>query len=190
MCNVTGQFLDRIHPFFRTRGSIFGVKISTDLFPPNNSGHCSMLAPATSPRPWLGPSRPTCLAARQTRPVRLAPSVARRSYGRADLVSLSVASTVGSGVFSLAGRVASQEAGPAVVLSLGIGALGCVLSATAYAELSSRVVAAGPEPTFLFFFTYFYLLCIYLLLCTFLLHKEQDEQALICCLGGLHVEPN
>ena len=30
-----------------------------------------------------------------------------------------------------------------VVLSLGIGALGCLLSATAYAELSSRVVAAG-----------------------------------------------
>ena len=54
-----------------------------------------------------------------------------------------MASTVGSGVFSLAGRVASQEAGPAAVLSLGIGALGCALSATAYAELSSRVVAAG-----------------------------------------------
>ncbi|CAE7319971.1 mtrA [Symbiodinium sp. CCMP2592] len=66
-----------------------------------------------------------------------------QSYGLVDLVALSVASTVGSGVFSLAGRVASQEAGPAVVLSLGIGALGCLLSATAYAELSSRVVAAG-----------------------------------------------
>lgn len=100
-----------------------------------------MLAPAT-PRPWLGPSHPTPALRRS---VRLRPLVARRSYGLADLVSLSVASTVGSGVFSLAGRVASQEAGPAVVLSLGIGALGCVLSATAYAELSSRVVAAGPE---------------------------------------------
>ena len=43
----------------------------------------------------------------------------------------------------MAGRVASQEAGPAVVLSLGIGVLLCGLSATAYAELSSRVVAAG-----------------------------------------------
>ena len=68
----------------------------------------------------------------------------RHSYGLTDLVALSVASTVGSGVFSLAGRVACQEAGPAVVLSLGIGALLCGLSATAYAELSSRVVAAGP----------------------------------------------
>ena len=67
----------------------------------------------------------------------------RHSYGLTDLVALSVASTVGSGVFSLAGRVASQEAGPAVVLSLGIGVLLCGLSATAYAELSSRVVAAG-----------------------------------------------
>ena len=66
------------------------------------------------------------------------------NYDLVDLVSLSVASTVGSGVFSLAGRVANQEAGPAVVVSLGIGALGCLLSATAYAELSSRVVAAGP----------------------------------------------
>ena len=56
----------------------------------------------------------------------------RHSYGLTDLVALSVASTVGS-----------QEAGPAVVLSLGIGALLCGLSATAYAELSSRVVAAG-----------------------------------------------
>lgn len=78
----------------------------------------------------LRPLRPRCLRRAQ-------------GYGLGDLVALSVASTVGSGVFSLAGRVASQEAGPAVVLSLGIGALGCLLSAAAYAELSSRVVAAG-----------------------------------------------
>ena len=41
-------------------------------------------------------------------------SESSESYGLVDLVALSVASTVGSGVFSLAGRVASQEAGPAV----------------------------------------------------------------------------
>ncbi|CAJ1452061.1 unnamed protein product [Effrenium voratum] len=87
-----------------------------------------------------------CLTSRPRPPARARLQLragASGAYGLADLVSLSVASTVGSGVFSLAGRVASQEAGPAVVLSLGIGAVGCCLSAAAYAELSSTVVAAG-----------------------------------------------
>ncbi|CAE7864893.1 CAT1 [Symbiodinium microadriaticum] len=95
------------------------------------------------PKPPYRSRRARRRAAQLEPPSREGESGSSEAYGLVDLVALSVASTVGSGVFSLAGRVASQEAGPAVVLSLGIGALGCLLSATAYAELSSRVVAAG-----------------------------------------------
>ncbi|CAK9111104.1 Cationic amino acid transporter 1 (Amino acid transporter 1) [Durusdinium trenchii] len=106
-----------------------------------------MLAPRAAPGAALLPRgpRPSPRRRRADLVPRGADGGERRGarYGLADLVALSVASTVGSGVFSLAGRVASQEAGPAVVLSLGIGAMGCLLSATAYAELASRVVAAG-----------------------------------------------
>ena len=108
-----------------------------------------MLSLSRSHSPWPCAStsqrwRPTSPAFRPYPRALPRTRAVKGNYDLVDLVSLSVASTVGSGVFSLAGRVANQEAGPAVVVSLGIGALGCLLSATAYAELSSRVVAAGP----------------------------------------------
>ena len=117
---------------------------------PRSHGIEVMLSLSRSHSPWPCAStsqrwRPTSPAFRPKKPRALPRTRAvKGNYDLVDLVSLSVASTVGSGVFSLAGRVANQEAGPAVVVSLGIGALGCLLSATAYAELSSRVVAAGP----------------------------------------------
>ena len=68
------------------------------------------------PKPPYRSRRARRRAAQLEPPSREGESGSSEAYGLVDLVALSVASTVGSGVFSLAGRVASQEAGPAVPL--------------------------------------------------------------------------
>ena len=60
-----------------------------------------------------------------------------------DLIAIGIGGTVGSGVFVLTGQIARENAGPAVLFSWGIAGIGCVLSGVAYAEMSSRVPAAG-----------------------------------------------
>lgn len=66
-----------------------------------------------------------------------------RSLSTWDLLAIGVGSTVGTGVFSITGEVANQEAGPAVVLCWCFGGFGCLLSALSYMELSARIPAAG-----------------------------------------------
>jgi APA family basic amino acid/polyamine antiporter len=61
-----------------------------------------------------------------------------KTYGLFDLLCVGVGATVGSGVFVLTGFVAHDIAGPGVVLSWIIAGLACCLSATSFAELSSR----------------------------------------------------
>ena len=46
-------------------------------------------------------------------------------------------------MFSLAGYIAREDAGPAVVFSWAIAALGCTMNGFAYMELSSVVPSAG-----------------------------------------------
>ena len=60
-----------------------------------------------------------------------------------DLIALGIGSTVGSGIFVLAGLVANQYAGPATVVSWLISGFTALLSACCYAELSGRIPLAG-----------------------------------------------
>jgi APA family basic amino acid/polyamine antiporter len=72
----------------------------------------------------------------------------RRVLGPVSLTALGVGAIIGAGIFVITGRVAAEDAGPAVVLSYVFAGFGCLFAALCYAEFASMAPVAGSAYTY------------------------------------------
>ena len=72
----------------------------------------------------------------------------RRSLGPLNLTALGIGSIIGTGIFVLTGTAASQNAGPSLVLSMILSAVGCAFAGLCYAEFAAMVPVAGSAYTY------------------------------------------
>jgi APA family basic amino acid/polyamine antiporter len=72
----------------------------------------------------------------------------KRTLGAGQLVSLGIGAIIGAGLFSLTGLAAAENAGPAVVVSMAIAAVGCALAGLCYSEFACMIPVAGSAYTY------------------------------------------
>jgi APA family basic amino acid/polyamine antiporter len=71
-----------------------------------------------------------------------------RTLGPFNLVALGIGAIIGAGLFSLTGIAAADHAGPAVVLSFVVAAIGCAFAGMCYSEFSTMIPIAGSAYTY------------------------------------------
>src|SRR4029079_14732179 len=72
----------------------------------------------------------------------------RRALGPLNLTTLGIGSIIGTGIFVLTGTAASQNAGPALVISMIIAGVACGFAGLCYAEFASMIPIAGSAYTY------------------------------------------
>lgn len=72
----------------------------------------------------------------------------RKQLRLRDLVGFGVGIVIGTGIFTLTGVQAKENAGPAIVISFAIAGVVSLLAALCYAELASAVPTAGSAYTY------------------------------------------
>jgi len=72
----------------------------------------------------------------------------RRTLGAFSLTTLGFGAIIGAGIFVITGTAAAQFAGPALVLSMLIAAIGCAFAGLCYAEFASMIPVAGSAYTY------------------------------------------
>ncbi len=72
----------------------------------------------------------------------------RRALGPLNLTTLGIGSIIGTGIFVLTGTAASQNAGPALIISMIIAGVGCAFAGLCYAEFASMIPVAGSAYTY------------------------------------------
>lgn len=72
----------------------------------------------------------------------------KRTLSATNLVALGIGAIIGAGLFSLTGVAASANAGPAVVLSMVVAAIGCAFAGFCYSEFSCMIPVAGSAYTY------------------------------------------
>ncbi|KQP95433.1 amino acid permease [Methylobacterium sp. Leaf117] len=71
-----------------------------------------------------------------------------RTLGPWSLIALGIGAVIGAGLFSLTGIAAAEYAGPAVVISFVIAAIGCAFAGMCYSELAGMIPVAGSAYTY------------------------------------------
>src|SRR6188768_971245 len=72
----------------------------------------------------------------------------RRALGPLALTALGIGSVIGTGIFVLTGTAASQNAGPALIISMIIAGVGCAFAGLCYAEFAAMIPVAGSAYTY------------------------------------------
>ncbi|QUH01538.1 amino acid permease [Saccharopolyspora erythraea] len=72
----------------------------------------------------------------------------QRSLGLWQLTAIGVGGIIGAGIFSLAGAVANEKAGPGVLLSFLIAGIASAAAAFSYAEFAGMIPKAGSAYTY------------------------------------------
>jgi len=71
-----------------------------------------------------------------------------RTLSATSLIALGIGCIIGTGIFVLTGPAAARYAGPAVVYSFILAAIGCVFAGLCYAEFSAMIPVAGSAYTY------------------------------------------
>ncbi len=71
-----------------------------------------------------------------------------RTLGPWSLIALGIGAIIGTGIFVLTGPAAARYAGPGVVYSFIVAAIGCVFAGLCYAEFAAMIPVAGSAYTY------------------------------------------
>src|SRR5215467_10998484 len=72
----------------------------------------------------------------------------KKSLGAMNLVALGIGAIIGAGLFSLTGIAAAENAGPAVLISFVLAAIGCAFAGMCYSEFATMIPIAGSAYTY------------------------------------------
>ncbi|MEO7028604.1 MAG: amino acid permease [Acidobacteriaceae bacterium] len=72
----------------------------------------------------------------------------KRTLGAGSLIALGIGAIIGTGIFVLTGPAAARYAGPGVVYSFILAAVGCVFAGLCYAEFAAMIPIAGSAYTY------------------------------------------
>lgn len=72
----------------------------------------------------------------------------KRSLGKWSLVALGIGAIIGAGLFVRTAAASAEHAGPAVIFSFILAAIGCVFAGLCYAEFASMIPIAGSAYTY------------------------------------------
>jgi APA family basic amino acid/polyamine antiporter len=72
----------------------------------------------------------------------------KRTLTATQLVLLGIGAIIGAGIFTLTGIAAAEHAGPAVVYSFILAAIGCAFAGLCYSEFSTMIPIAGSAYTY------------------------------------------
>jgi APA family basic amino acid/polyamine antiporter len=72
----------------------------------------------------------------------------KRTLGPVNLIALGIGAVIGAGLFALTPKAAHENAGPAVVFSFLIAAVGCAFAGMCYSEFATMIPIAGSAYTY------------------------------------------